>query len=131
MEPHRLRKSLGAEDTFAQDILDLDAARSQIRHLSAKVWTQCQARGLTGRTVTLKVKFADFRQITRSRTFAAPLTGLPDLLGAIEALLAPVFPPPIGVRLLGVTLSSLEGRGLEGPGATMPPAPRQLSLWQD
>ena len=128
VEPHRARKSVGAEDTFAQDIFELAPARAETLALADKVWRHCAAKGLSGRTVTLKVKFADFHQITRSRTFAAPLAGSADLTAASEALLAPLFPPRTGIRLLGVTLSSLEDP--EAVPAAEPP-PRQLSLWQD
>jgi DNA polymerase-4 len=48
------------------------AAREEVAALAAKVWRECSTRDLRGRTVTLKVKYADFRQITRSRTMSAP-----------------------------------------------------------
>jgi DNA polymerase IV len=80
VQPHRPRKSLGTEDTFAADIFDAaDAARAEVRRLAAKVWRQAAARGLRGRSVTLKVKYADFRQITRSRTLAAPFAAEAEL----------------------------------------------------
>lgn len=82
--------------------------------LAAKVWRAAQARGLTGRTAVLKVKYADFRQITRSRTLAAGLQGQRELETVVEALLMPLFPTVKGIRLLGVTLSSLEGAAPDG-----------------
>ncbi|MCZ0961216.1 DNA polymerase IV [Paracoccus benzoatiresistens] len=108
VEPHRIRKSVGAEDTFSTDIHDFDEARREIAPLAAKVWRHCEGRQLTGRTVTLKVKYADFQQITRSRTLAAPVHGASDLEAIAVGLLQPLFPVDKGVRLLGVTLSSLE-----------------------
>jgi len=56
--------------------------------------------------VTLKVKYADFQIITRSRTTSAPISWLDDLEAAAQSLLEPLFPAPKGIRLLGVTLSS-------------------------
>ena len=103
----RPRKSIGAEDTFATDILDLDTALTEIKALVAKVWRHCKAKGARGRTVTLKVKFADFQQITRSRTAAAPIDSAFDVEQIAASLLEPVFPTQKGIRLLGVTLSSL------------------------
>lgn len=107
VDPDRPRKSIGAEDTFAVDLFDLEAARSELVPLAAKVWRNCEARGLTGRTVVLKVKFADFRQITRSRTVDLEVSGEEDLCAIAGNLLEQVFPVDQGVRLLGVTLSSL------------------------
>ena len=75
VQPDRLRKSIGVEDTFSADIFELDAARAEVALLANKVWGHCESKQLSGRTVTLKVKYADFQQITRSRTLAAPVTG--------------------------------------------------------
>lgn len=106
VQPDRPRKSIGAEDTFATDISELDPARAELRPLIAQVWRHCEAKGLRGRTITLKVKFDDFRQVTRSRTLDHP----PASPGAVEvicdALLDQVHPFPKRIRLLGVTLSN-------------------------
>lgn len=106
VQPDRPRKSVGAEDTFIVDIVDLAAARAEITPLAAKVWRHCEAKGLHGRTATLKVKYADFQIITRSRTTSTPISGLDDLEAIAQSLLEPLFPAPKGIRLLGVTLSS-------------------------
>lgn len=116
VEPDRPRKSVGAEDTFSDDIFTLDAARAGISPLAAKVWRHCDDKQLRGRTVTLKVKYADFQIITRSRTAVGPILAARDLEGAAHALLDPIFPTAKGIRLLGVTLSSFiddEGIGPE------------------
>ena len=106
VQPDRPRKSVGAEDTFVIDIVAFDTARSEITPLAAKVWRHCEAKGLHGRTVTLKVKFADFQTITRSRTTSTSIGTLEDLEAIAQSLLEPLFPAPKGIRLLGVTLSS-------------------------
>lgn len=124
VQPHRLRKSLGTEDTFSDDIFTLDAARTQTEALAAKVWRQSAARGLRGRTVTLKVKFADFHQITRRRTQGAPYGSAAELTETARALLEPLFPVQQGIRLLGVTLSSFQTDS-----APASPDTAQLSLW--
>ena len=64
----RIRKSVGAENTFPADLFTYEAARDQLRDIIDKVWAHCERSGTRGRTVTLKIKFANFRQITRSRT---------------------------------------------------------------
>ena len=102
----RIRKSLDAENTFADDIFDFEAAHTALTPIINKVWRSCEQAGIRGRTVTLKVKFADFRQITRSRTCPLPVEASNELDNISLGLLAPVFPTQRGVRLLGVSLSS-------------------------
>ncbi|MCJ8151967.1 MULTISPECIES: DNA polymerase IV [Shinella] len=106
VQPDRPRKSIGAEDTFMVDIVDPTAARDEITPLAAKVWRHCEGKGLHGRTVTLKVKYADFQVITRSKTTTTPIGRLDDLEAIAQALLEAFFPTTKGIRLLGVTLSS-------------------------
>lgn len=114
VQPDRPRKSVGAEDTFSVDLFDLETARAEISPLAAKVWRHREGKQLQGRTVTLKVKYADFQIITRSRTAATPIKTADDLETVARALLDPLFPAAKGVRLLGVTLSSfVEDEGSE------------------
>ncbi|MGN7869948.1 DNA polymerase IV [Paracoccus sp. 22332] len=120
VEPHRIRKSVGSEDTFSADIFDFDPARQEIAALADKVWKACGSRHLTGRTVTLKVKYADFQQITRSRTLTGPVHGAGDLEAVAVGLLQPLFPTAKGIRLLGVTLSSLEEDEGQAPQLSLP-----------
>jgi DNA polymerase-4 len=106
VNPDRERKSIGAEDTFADDISTIDEARKMVMPLIDKVWNACEKRDLAGRTATLKVKFANFEQITRSKSQTGPFrthTGLDQL---VDALLLQEFPPRAPVRLLGVTISN-------------------------
>ncbi|MBY5348486.1 DNA polymerase IV [Rhizobium leguminosarum] len=110
VKPDRVRKSVGAEDTFSEDLHAFEPAREGLQPLIEKVWAYCEANGIAAKTVTLKVKYADFSQITRSKTVLAPLPAIADLEDVVNLLLAPIFPPRKGIRLLGVTLSSLEGR---------------------
>ncbi|WP_119258545.1 DNA polymerase IV [Shinella zoogloeoides] len=106
VRPDRERKSVGAEDTFMTDIFDLNAARAEITPLVDKVWRHCEAKNLHGRSVTLKVKYADFQIITRSKTEAAPFGSVAEIVATVHSVLAPLFPTAKGIRLLGVTLSS-------------------------
>jgi len=103
----RIRKSVGAENTFSEDLTALAAMRGQLRPLAEKVWGHCERSGTRGRTVTLKVKYADFQQITRSRSFGDFVPSVAVLESTALDLLAPLLPVRLGVRLLGVTLSSL------------------------
>ncbi|MGO4564246.1 DNA polymerase IV [Rhizobium sp. 2YAF20] len=104
----RVRKSIGAEDTFAEDIHAIEPARAFLQPLIDKVWSYSVANGIRAKTVTLKVKYADFNQITRSKTISAPLADVREFASLVDVLLDPVFPTDKGIRLLGVTLSSLE-----------------------
>ena len=83
------------------------SARDALREIVDKVWRYCEGSGTRGRTVTLKVKFANFRQITRSRTSQMQIRTQSELEQLGSALLEPLFPVAKGVRLLGVSLSSL------------------------
>jgi DNA polymerase IV len=120
VEAERVRKSLGAETTFGRDLLRWDEVTPAMAPLFGKLWAACEADGLRGRTVTVKLKYADFRQITRSRSVAEPVAGRDALEHLGLDLLRPHFPPPRGVRLLGVALSGFAG----GTDA----APRQLAF---
>jgi DNA polymerase-4 len=69
------------------------------------VWGHCERANIRGRTATLKVKYADFKLITRSHSKAAGISSQAELSALIYALLEPLFPPRKGIRLLGVSLS--------------------------
>ena len=116
----RVRKSVGAENTFAQDLHAFEPMREALEPIIAKVWRHCQATGIQGRTVTLKVKFADFQQITRSKSVGDPVDSLADLERLSLGLLEPLLPTRKGMRLLGISLSSLT--------QAQPTGRRQLSL---
>ena len=103
----RVRKSVGAENTFIADLFTVDEARAALKPIVEKVWRYCEETTIRGRTVTLKAKYADFQQITRSRTVQAPITTHAAVEEIVDSLLEPLFPVSKGIRLLGVTLSSL------------------------
>lgn len=109
VEPDRPRKSIGAEDTFRVDLFDRESVYLEIDTLIAKVWRLCESKQIRGRTVTLKVKYANFQQITRSRTVSLPFRNAAEVEELSRALLDPLFPVEKGIRLVGVTVSSLEG----------------------
>jgi DNA polymerase IV len=70
---NRIRKSVGAENTFSRDVTEFDAMVAELQPLIDKVWRHCDDKGSRGRT------FADFELITRSRTLAASIESRPDL----------------------------------------------------
>ncbi|MHC2676965.1 DNA polymerase-4 [Bradyrhizobium diazoefficiens] len=108
---NRIRKSVGAENTFSVDLATFDAMADELRPLIEKVWRHCESTGDRGRTVTLKVKFFDFEIITRSRSVPTIVSSRDDLESLAIALLQAEMPFPKPVRLLGVSLSSLQTLG--------------------
>jgi DNA polymerase-4 len=108
VSPDRARKSIGAETTFMQDIHDRESAIKELLPLIDKLWRHCTSTSIRGKTVTLKVKYADFQQVTRSRTSEAPLSTQKELEQMSFDLLDVIFPSAKGVRLLGVLMSSLD-----------------------
>ncbi|MGJ5045170.1 DNA polymerase IV [Bradyrhizobium sp. HKCCYLRH1062] len=105
---NRIRKSVGAENTFSTDLTDFEPMLAELQPLIDKVWQHCETSGNRGRTVTLKVKFADFEIITRSRSVANLVASREDLARLSVALLQSEMPLAKPVRLLGVSLSSLQ-----------------------
>lgn len=112
----RAPKSIGHEETFPTDRRDPAVLRREVVRMADAVAARLRAHGLTGRTVTLKVRFGDFRTITRSATPTAALATGPAVARAAKELLAGVDVAS-GVRLLGVSVSGLTETGA-----------RQLSL---
>ena len=117
---NRIRKSVGAENTFSSDLTEFDPMVAELQPLIDKVWRHCEDKGARGRTVTLKVKFADFELISRSRTLAAAVSSRDDLEGLSIALLKNEMPVRKPVRLLGVSLSSLQDDDEEEPQLGLP-----------
>ncbi len=111
---NRIRKSVGAENTFMTDLFTIDEARAALRPLVAKVWAYCEESTNRGRTLTLKARYADFKQVTRSRTGQSPVTNESALEAIVHTLLESLFPVSKGIRLLGVTLSSLGDETSDG-----------------
>ena len=104
--PDRPRKSSGSETTFSKDLTDPAEIESAVQEMADDVWAWCEKAQSFGRTVTVKIKYADFRQATRSRTFESALRSLEDLRAASIQLMRTVYPLSQGIRLVGVTLSS-------------------------
>jgi DNA polymerase-4 len=111
-------KSVSAEDTFLEDLSDPEALLSELERIGRHVWTRRVAgKGLSGRTVNLKVKYSDFQIVTRARSLDRPVSGEAEFLEIGAALLRGLLPPVKSIRLLGLGLSSLgeEERGMPRP----------------
>jgi DNA polymerase-4 len=93
---------------------------SELQPLIDKVWRHCEDKGTRGRTVTLKMKFNDFEIITRSRSVTVAVSSRNDLERLSIALLQNEMPVPRPIRLLGVSLSSLQGDEQDEPQLGLP-----------
>jgi DNA polymerase IV len=91
---NRIRKSVGAENTFSSDLSDFDDLVAELEPLVEKVWAYCDSTGSRGRTVTLKLKFFDFEMITRSRSVPSPVSTCDDLERLVVDLLQVEMPLP-------------------------------------
>jgi DNA polymerase IV len=113
VRPNRIRKSVGAENTFPSDLTEFEAMISELQPLVDKVWRHCEDKGTLGRTVTLKVKFADFELISRSRSVAGAVDSRSELESISAELLKALFPMQKAVRLLGVSVSGFHDGEVE------------------
>jgi DNA polymerase IV len=100
-------KSVGHEDTFSHDISDMGAVKKELLSLADKVARRVRRKKITGRTLTLKVKYDDFVQITRSATLPKPTDDGPEIYSIACGLLEKTDAGKRPVRLLGISLSKL------------------------
>ena len=107
VQPHRPLKSVGAERTFDSDLSEEADLMMAFEPVIDAAWTRIARAGASGRTLTLKAKFADFRLVARSRTLAAPMSDRSMIADIGRALLRSLVPVEQGIRLLGLTLSGL------------------------
>jgi DNA polymerase-4 len=112
---HRVRKSVGGERTFSEDIGSGAALRETLETIIAIVWDRIEAAGAKGRTVSLKLKFTDFRIMTRASSLPDYVSGKEEFARIARALLEGELPLPKPIRLMGLTLSGLEGAEAEKP----------------
>lgn len=123
VQPHRETKSMGAEDTFAYDLTTVEEMNAELDKLAVKVADRLQRYQLKGRTVTLKIKYADFKQITRNQSLPAPIDELEAIKQVAKQLLSGTDTEK-PIRLLGISLSNFNDviAGSKQP-------PDQLSLF--
>jgi DNA polymerase-4 len=124
VDGNRPRKSLGGERTFDRDISTGPALREALDNIIDIVWSGIEKHTVRGRTVTLKLKLVDFTSTTRAKSLAQPVADKPEFARLGHALLDEVLPLPQPVRLMGLTLSALEGSQEQPPH----PGDAQLSL---
>lgn len=107
VNPDSIRKSIGVENTFDRDFTEPDDLYREIDDILEQLWKRMARVKAYGKTVTLKIKFADFESITRSRTSQLPILEAQLLAKISYEMLHALLPMPKGVRLMGVSLSNL------------------------
>lgn len=106
VKPDRIRKSSGSETTFNIDLIDPKDIEEGLLGQADDVWKWCERAEMFGRTVTVKIKYADFKIATRSRTLTELVESRELLHATALDLIRSAYPPRMGIRLLGVTVSN-------------------------
>lgn len=106
VQPNRETKSIGAEDTFAYDLTEMEEMYAELHKISQTVFNRLQHYQLKGRTITLKIKYHDFKQITRNYSVIEPVNDLAVIIETAKKLLLATEPESKRIRLLGVTVSN-------------------------
>ncbi len=104
----RVRKSIGAETTFLNDKKSLDDLIVSLQAIAEEVSLRILKQQTAGRTITLKIKFSDFTQITRSHSFLTPVKDYESIISTSEYLLRQAYEEGMSIRLLGLSLSNLD-----------------------
>jgi DNA polymerase-4 len=117
---HREAKSIGAERTFERDLSTREELHAQLARVAEAAWARVERHEAHGRTVTLKLRRADFSTITRARSSRTPVADQAGFLAIGRTLLDAQLPVPGGIRLLGLTLSALTPAGLAEPDPVQP-----------
>jgi DNA polymerase-4 len=108
VEPDRVRKSIGAEQTYPHDIDDPALLAEKLREVADEVWRRVSKHEFYGRTVTLNIKYADFTQISRSKTTGGFITEFAPFWLVAQELLAGVDYGEKSIRLMGLTVSGAQ-----------------------
>ena len=111
----RIRKSVGGERTFSRDLSSGSELRDTMEDIIDIVWGYIERAEAEGRTVTLKMKFTDFQIFSRAKTMDRPIANKEEFAAIGRALLEEVLPLPMPIRLMGLTLSKLEGSSDQQP----------------
>lgn len=108
VEPNRIRKSIGAEESYADDLSGQETMIASLKEIAQSVMRRLEKNNTSGRTITLKVKYADYRQVTRSRTLLQSIKTIDELMAVAQDLLQATEANTLSVRLLGLSISSLD-----------------------
>jgi len=108
VKPDRERKSLSAENTFNEDLKEESDIRSELARIAKETFRRYSKSDKRGKTVSIKLKYGDFRQITRSQTNDHKITSESQLVDIVQSVFDPTLMDETGFRLLGVGISNFE-----------------------
>ena len=108
VQPGRETKSVAAEDTFGYDLTDVTEMNAELGKIAGLVSDRLRRYDLKGRTVTVKIKYSDFRQITRSRSLLQPVNDRETIFNISKELLLSTEPQDKKTRLLGISMSNFK-----------------------
>ena len=107
VNPDRIRKSVGAESTYASDITTTEALATALEDMASTLHQRISPTNITGKTLTIKLKFSDFKQITRSKTVPYPIQYLTDIRTITKEIMEETTLDEVKIRLVGISLSNL------------------------
>ena len=110
VNPDRIRKSIGAEKTFAYDIQSIETIYDRTEQIAETLIDRCHKAKTYGKTLTLKVKYADFKQITRSKSIPNKITDINTILQISDELFEQVNFTNQSVRLIGLSITNLDNQ---------------------
>ena len=120
VEPQRARKSISCETTYGEDLTDPQAMRAELERLARRSAAALTAKRLRARTVTIKLRYADFSTVTRSHTGPRPTDDAAQIAARAQALLDRTAAATRPVRLLGVGVHGLAGGEPDAAPARLP-----------
>ena len=112
VNPNRIRKSVGAENTFSEDVTTREQAEVRLFKIADTLMTRMKKSDTWGKTITLKVKFSDFKVITRSKTVGYWINTNQELSALIDELLDELDFSHIAIRLLGLSVTNLNTKDI-------------------
>ena len=115
VNPNRVRKSVGAERTYNEDLTDIKEMEEKIEYLAEKIFSYIEKHKKSGRTLTLKIKYANFEIATRSKTSSIDFLTLEQIIDTAKKLLHDNMEDDIRVRLLGLSLSNFSSADHDDP----------------
>jgi DNA polymerase-4 len=119
VQPHRETKSLAAEDTFPVDLTTPEEMVTELEKIAGILFGRLKKYQLRGRTITLKIKYNTFRQITRNQSFAQPIGDLETILETAKTLLLGTDLVNQRVRLLGISISNFKEPNKQSPSSQL------------
>lgn len=114
VNPSRIRKSVGAENTFSEDLVEIEDIKSRLHEIAERLYSRVNKYKLYGKTITVKIKFHDFEIITRSKTVNSGIKTLPDITMHSEELLMNEDLKGKAIRLLGISISNFPNQNFTG-----------------